>query len=85
VLDRVVFQLLFANNGVDFNTKLRDVDRSSRKDFFINEQVELFNGGFKLETGLKTKDTFRFNVQNLISLMYMRQGLSPSLTEIRVT
>jgi hypothetical protein len=51
---------LFANNGVDFNTKLDVVDRSSRKDFLaINEQVELFNGGFKLETGLKTKDTFR--------------------------
>jgi hypothetical protein len=61
VLDRVVFSLWFINNGVDFNTKLRDVvDRSSRKDFLaINEQVELFNGGFKLETGLKTKDTFR--------------------------
>jgi hypothetical protein len=44
---------------VNFNTKLRDVDRSSRKDFLaINEQVELFNGGFKLD-GLKTKDTFR--------------------------
>jgi hypothetical protein len=45
VLDRVVSAYdLFANNGVDFNTKLRDVvDRSSRKDFLaINEQVELF-------------------------------------------
>jgi hypothetical protein len=32
VLDRVVFSLWFANNGVDFNTKLRDVvDRSSRR------------------------------------------------------
>jgi hypothetical protein len=27
---------LFANNGVDFNTKLRDVvDRSSRQDFWL--------------------------------------------------
>jgi hypothetical protein len=45
------------------------VDRSSRKDFLaINEQVELFNGGFKLETGLKTKDTFRLEcIRNLIS------------------
>jgi hypothetical protein len=26
---------LFANNGVDFNTKLRDVVDSSRKDFWL--------------------------------------------------
>jgi hypothetical protein len=62
VLDRVVSAYdLFANNGVDFNTKLRDVvDRSSRKDFLaINEQVELFNGGFKLGDWFENKDTFR--------------------------
>jgi hypothetical protein len=41
---------LFANNGVDFNIKLRDVVAStSRKDkLTLNEQIELFNGGFKV-------------------------------------
>lgn len=41
---------LFANNGVDFNTKLRNVVFStSRNDkIAINEQLELFSGGFKL-------------------------------------
>lgn len=41
---------LFANNGVDFNAKLRNVVFStSRNDkVSINEQLEIFNGGFKL-------------------------------------
>ena len=41
---------LFANNGVDFNAKLRNVMFStSRNDkVSINEQLEIFNGGFKL-------------------------------------
>ncbi len=41
---------LFANNGVNFNTKLRNVVFSaSRNDkLAINEQVELFSGGFKI-------------------------------------
>jgi Family of unknown function (DUF5723) len=41
---------LFANNGVDFNTKLRNVIFStSRNDkVTINEQLEIFSGGFKL-------------------------------------
>ena len=41
---------LFANNGVDFNTKLRNVVFSaSRNDkLAINEQVEFFSGGFKI-------------------------------------
>ena len=41
---------LFANNGVDFNVKLRDVVAStSRKDkISINEQLEIISGGFKL-------------------------------------
>jgi hypothetical protein len=48
---------------VDFNTKLRTALRERT----INEQVELFNGGFKLETGLKTKDTFLFKcIRNFV-------------------
>lgn len=41
---------LFANNGVDFNTKLRNVVFStSRNDkVAINEQLEIISGGFKL-------------------------------------
>lgn len=41
---------LFANDGVDFNTKLRSVLAStSRKDkVTLNEQIELFTGGFKV-------------------------------------
>jgi hypothetical protein len=41
---------LFAKNGVDFNTKLRNVVFStSRNDkVVINKQLEIFSGGFKL-------------------------------------
>jgi len=41
---------LFANNGVDFNAKLRNVVFStSRNDkVSLNEQLEIFSGGFKL-------------------------------------
>lgn len=41
---------LFADNGVDFNAKLRDLlSSTSRKDkVTLNEQIELFNGGFKV-------------------------------------
>ena len=41
---------LFADNGIDFNVKLRNVVFStSRKDrLAINEQIEVFNGGFKI-------------------------------------
>jgi hypothetical protein len=41
---------LFANNGVDFNVKLRNVIFSTTRNdkVAINEQVELFNGGIKI-------------------------------------
>lgn len=41
---------LFANDGVDFNVKLRNVVSSiSKKDHVaINEQLEIFSGGFKV-------------------------------------
>ena len=41
---------LFADNGVDFNTKLRNVISSvSREDkIMINQQLEIFQGGFKV-------------------------------------
>lgn len=41
---------LFANNGVDFNDKVRNiVNNSSNKDKAqVNEQLELFSGGFRV-------------------------------------
>ena len=41
---------LFANNGVDFNDKVRNViNRSSAKDKTqVNQQLELFSGGFRI-------------------------------------
>lgn len=41
---------LFANDGVDFNTKLREVVSStSRQDkVLLNEQLEVFTGGFRV-------------------------------------
>ncbi|MFB3388816.1 DUF5723 family protein [Flavobacterium sp. LAR06] len=41
---------LFANNGVDFNDKVRKiVNNSSNKDKAqVNEQLELFSGGFRI-------------------------------------
>lgn len=51
---------LFANNGVDFNAKLRNVIfSSSRNDkLAINEQVELFSGGFKIGDWLKERPVY---------------------------
>lgn len=42
---------LFADNGVDFNVKLRDVVFSTTRNdrIAINEQLEIFNGGFKIK------------------------------------
>ena len=44
---------LFANNGVDFNVKLRNaLFFTTRKDHLaINQQLEIFNGGFKIANG----------------------------------
>lgn len=43
---------LFANNGVDFNDKLRQVllSTSSNDRVAINEQLEVFSGGFRVGT-----------------------------------
>lgn len=41
---------LFADNGVDFNVKLRNVvfSTTSKDKVALNEQIELFSGGFKI-------------------------------------
>jgi hypothetical protein len=64
---------LFANNGVDFNAKLRNVVFStSRNDkVSINEQLEIFSGGFKLGDWQKSS-YFSFGMyQELDVLTYM--------------
>ncbi|WP_291100144.1 MULTISPECIES: DUF5723 family protein [unclassified Flavobacterium] len=64
---------LFANNGVDFNTKLRNVVfSSSRNDkLVINEQVELFSGGFKIGDWQKSAYISSGMYQELDVLTYM--------------
>ena len=64
---------LFADNGVDFNTKLRNVVFStSRNDkVSINEQLEIFSGGFKLGDW-QDQSYFSFGMyQELDVLTYM--------------
>jgi hypothetical protein len=41
---------LFANDGVDFNTKLRNVVLSTNRNdkLVVNQQMEIFNGGFRI-------------------------------------
>ena len=43
---------LFANDGIDFNTKLRNViSKTTSKDMLsLNQQLELFSGGFRIGT-----------------------------------
>lgn len=55
---------LFANNGVDFNTKLRNVvSKTSRNDkVTVNEQIELFSGGFKLGDWMENKGYVSFGL-----------------------
>lgn len=64
---------LFSNNGVDFNTKLRNVLAStSRNDMFVfNEQLEILSGGFRLGDW-QSESYFSFGMyQELDMLMYM--------------
>ena len=55
---------LFANNGIDFNTKLRSVVyNASRNDkVTVNEQIELFSGGFKLGDWMENKGYISFGM-----------------------
>ncbi|KDN56155.1 DUF5723 family protein [Flavobacterium seoulense] len=61
---------LFANNGVDFNQKLRNVVHSTnRRDHVaINEQIEIFNGGFKLGDWLEDKGYVSFGMYHEFDL-----------------
>ncbi|MFE3870242.1 DUF5723 family protein [Flavobacterium sp. ZS1P70] len=71
---------LFADNGVDFNVKLRDVVFSTtRKDrAAINEQIELFSGGFRIKGGQDQYDSYvSFGMcQEFDFLSYMPKDLA---------
>jgi hypothetical protein len=70
---------LFANNGVDFNTKIRDVVyRSSRQDFLaMNEQIELFSSGIKLGDWFDNKGYLSFGMyQEFDFLMYLPKDIA---------
>ncbi|MES2238659.1 MAG: DUF5723 family protein [Bacteroidota bacterium] len=70
---------LFANDGVDFNQKLRKVVyESTRHDHAaVNEQVEIFNGGIKLGDWLEDKGYLSFGMyQEFDFWSYMPKDLA---------
>ena len=65
---------LFANDGVDFNTKLRNVlSKTTHNDVLsLNQQMELFSGGFKLGNNYENKGYLSFGLyQEFDFLSYM--------------
>jgi hypothetical protein len=69
---------LLANNGVNFNDKLRGVISStSRRDkVALNEQIELFNGGFKVGDWQKPAYVSFGMYQEFDFLLYMPKDLA---------
>ncbi|KFF06195.1 DUF5723 family protein [Flavobacterium reichenbachii] len=69
---------LFAENGVDFNDKVRNVvNKSSNKDRVItNQQLELFSGGFRIG-GRDSKSYISFGMyQEFDFFMFMPKDLA---------
>ncbi|MBF4516259.1 hypothetical protein IRZ71_07895 [Flavobacterium sp. ANB] len=69
---------LFANNGVDFNDKVRNIiNKSSANDkTHINQQLELFSGGFRIG-GEKSQSYISFGLyQEFDFLMYVPKDLA---------
>lgn len=69
---------LFANNGVDFNDKIRNViNNSSGKDKTqVNQQLELFSGGFRVG-GKESQSYISFGAyQEFDFLMYVPKDLA---------
>lgn len=69
---------LFADNGVDFNDKVRNVvNKSSSKDRIItNQQLELFSGGFRVG-GRESKSYISFGMyQEFDFFMFMPKDLA---------
>ena len=70
---------LFANDGVDFNTKLRNVlSKTTHNDVLsLNQQMELFSGGFKLGNNYENKGYLSFGLyQEFDFLSYMPQDIA---------
>lgn len=69
---------LFADDGVDFNTKLRNLVFSiSRKDFIsINQQLEIFSGGFQINKEYNPAHISFGMYQELDLLVYMPKDLA---------
>jgi hypothetical protein len=69
---------LFASDGIDFNEKVRNVmNKSSNKDRAqVNEQLELFSGGFRVG-GIDSKSYITFGAyQELDFLMYFPKDIA---------
>jgi hypothetical protein len=69
---------LFANNGVDFNDKVRNgINNSSSKDkTHVNQQLELFSGGFRVG-GRDSQSYISFGAyQEFDFLMYVPKDLA---------
>ena len=69
---------LFANNGVDFNVKLRNVVFSTTREdkLAINEQVEILNGGFKIAGELNDTYVSFGMYQEFDALSYIPKDLA---------
>lgn len=70
---------LFANDGIDFNTKFRNVVSSTTKRdrLAMNEQIELFNGGFRIREGWDKYSYLSFGVyQEFDFLGYMPKDIA---------
>ncbi|MDR7210038.1 DUF5723 family protein [Flavobacterium piscis] len=69
---------LFADNGVDFNDKIRRIiNKASNKDkIYVNEQLELFSGGFRVG-GENSTSYFSFGAyQEFDFLMYVPKDIA---------
>ena len=69
---------LIADNGVDFNDKIRKViEKSSNKDkVYVNQQLELFSGGFRVG-GEESTSYFSFGAyQEFDFLMYVPKDIA---------
>lgn len=69
---------LFANDGVDFNDKIRRIiNKSSNKDkIYVNQQLELFSGGFRVG-GEESTSYFSFGAyQEFDFLMYVPKDIA---------
>jgi hypothetical protein len=69
---------LFANNGVDFTTKVKNVIASTSRNDYVtaNQQLELFTGGFKVR-GMESNSYISFGFyQEFDSFIYIPKDLA---------